>query len=31
VGIRALHYSNAGISSHNDGVESYSLHYTMPL
>ena len=31
VGIRALHYSNAGISDHNDGVESYSLHYTMPL
>ncbi|NLT86358.1 MAG: acyloxyacyl hydrolase, partial [Pseudomonas lactis] len=22
---------NAGISSNNDGVESYSLHYTMPL
>ncbi|WP_454836161.1 acyloxyacyl hydrolase [Pseudomonas lini] len=31
VGIRATHYSNAGISSPNDGVESYSLHYTMPL
>ena len=31
VGIRATHYSNAGISSSNDGVESYSLHYTMPL
>lgn len=31
VGIRAIHYSNAGISSHNDGVESYSLHYTLPL
>lgn len=31
VGIRATHYSNAGISSNNDGVESYSLHYTMPL
>jgi lipid A 3-O-deacylase len=31
VGIRATHYSNAGMSSHNDGVESYSLHYTMPL
>ncbi|MEO8643625.1 acyloxyacyl hydrolase [Pseudomonas sp.] len=31
VGIRATHYSNAGISSQNDGVESYSLHYTMPL
>ncbi|WP_176727911.1 acyloxyacyl hydrolase, partial [Pseudomonas salomonii] len=24
-------YSNAGISSNNDGVESYSLHYTYPL
>ncbi|MBN3864116.1 acyloxyacyl hydrolase [Pseudomonas frederiksbergensis] len=31
VGIRATHYSNAGISSPNDGVESYSLHYAMPL
>jgi lipid A 3-O-deacylase len=31
VGIRATHYSNAGISSSNDGVESYALHYTMPL
>jgi lipid A 3-O-deacylase len=31
VGIRATHYSNAGISSPNDGVESYALHYTMPL
>ncbi|CAM2846352.1 MULTISPECIES: acyloxyacyl hydrolase [Pseudomonas] len=31
VGIRATHYSNAGISSRNDGVESYSLNYTMPL
>ncbi len=31
VGVRATHYSNAGISSNNDGVESYSLHYTMPL
>ncbi|MDI3356059.1 acyloxyacyl hydrolase [Pseudomonas sp. UYIF39] len=31
VGIRATHYSNAGISSQNDGVESYALHYTMPL
>jgi lipid A 3-O-deacylase len=31
VGIRATHYSNAGIKSTNDGVESYSLHYTMPL
>ena len=31
VGIRASHYSNAGISSTNDGIESYALHYTMPL
>ncbi|MFC6336538.1 acyloxyacyl hydrolase [Pseudomonas sp. CCM 7891] len=31
VGIRATHYSNAGISHNNDGIESYSLHYTMPL
>ena len=31
VGIRATHYSNAGLSSTNDGVESYALHYTMPL
>ena len=31
VGIRATHYSNAGISSPNNGIESYALHYTMPL
>jgi lipid A 3-O-deacylase len=31
VGIRATHYSNAGLSDSNDGVESYALHYTMPL
>ncbi len=31
VGIRATHYSNAGLASDNDGVESYALHYTMPL
>ncbi|MEO8489528.1 acyloxyacyl hydrolase [Pseudomonas sp.] len=31
VGIRATHYSNAGISSNNDGVESYALHYTLAL
>ena len=31
VGIRATHYSNAGITSNNDGAESYALHYTMPL
>ena len=31
VGVRATHYSNAGISSANDGIESYALHYTMAL
>ncbi|MNJ05197.1 Lipid A deacylase PagL precursor [compost metagenome] len=31
VGVRATHYSNAGITSPNQGVESYALHYTMPL
>jgi len=31
IGIRATHYSNAGINSNNGGVESYALHYTMPL
>ena len=31
VGIRATHYSNAGIKQPNDGIESYALHYTMPL
>jgi lipid A 3-O-deacylase len=29
VGIRASHYSNAGLKQPNDGVESYSLHYRM--
>jgi lipid A 3-O-deacylase len=29
VGLRAMHYSNAGLSSPNDGAESYSLHYAM--
>ncbi|WP_419792503.1 acyloxyacyl hydrolase [Pseudomonas citronellolis] len=27
LGIRAIHYSNAGIKKPNDGVESYSLYY----
>lgn len=27
VGLRALHYSNAGLKQPNDGVEAYSLHY----
>lgn len=31
VGVRATHYSNAGITSPNDGIESYALHYTMAL
>ncbi|APC17531.1 acyloxyacyl hydrolase [Pseudomonas frederiksbergensis] len=31
VGVRATHYSNAGLSRFNDGIESYALHYTMPL
>ncbi|PTS86671.1 acyloxyacyl hydrolase [Pseudomonas sp. HMWF032] len=29
VGVRALHYSNAGLKQPNDGVETYSLHYRM--
>ncbi|MBF8676694.1 acyloxyacyl hydrolase [Pseudomonas fulva] len=28
VGIRAIHYSNAGIRQPNDGIESYSLFYS---
>jgi len=31
LGVRAIHYSNAGISQPNDGIESYSLYYTHPL
>ncbi|MOA42977.1 Lipid A deacylase PagL precursor [compost metagenome] len=31
VGIRAMHYSNAGLKQPNDGIESYSLFYSMPL
>jgi len=27
VGIRAIHYSNAGIKNPNDGIESYAVHY----
>ncbi|MEL0570736.1 acyloxyacyl hydrolase [Citrobacter werkmanii] len=27
VGLRAMHYSNAGIKQPNDGIESYSLFY----
>lgn len=29
VGLRAMHYSNAGIKQPNDGIENYSLHYRM--
>ncbi|MDO8696175.1 MAG: acyloxyacyl hydrolase, partial [Pseudomonas sp.] len=29
IGLRAMHYSNAGFSSPNDGVENYSLHYAL--
>lgn len=29
VGVRAMHYSNAGLKKPNDGVESYALHYRM--
>jgi len=29
IGVRALHYSNAGLKNPNDGVESYSLHYRL--
>lgn len=28
VGVRAIHYSNAGIKNPNDGIESYSLYYS---
>lgn len=31
VGIRAIHYSNAGLAMPNDGIESYSLFYSHPL
>lgn len=27
IGIRAIHYSNAGLKNPNDGIESYALHY----
>ena len=29
VGLRAIHYSNAGIKNPNDGIESYAVHYRM--
>ncbi|WP_160285830.1 acyloxyacyl hydrolase [Pseudomonas knackmussii] len=31
VGVRAIHYSNAGLSQPNEGIESYSLFYSFPL
>lgn len=31
VGVRAIHYSNAGLSQPNEGIESYSLYFTQPL
>ena len=31
VGVRAIHYSNAGLNDPNDGVESYSLYYRTAL
>lgn len=27
IGLRAIHYSNAGISQPNDGIEAYTVHY----
>jgi lipid A 3-O-deacylase len=27
IGVQALHYSNAGMSSHNAGIESYNAYY----
>ncbi|MDM8350340.1 acyloxyacyl hydrolase [Pseudomonas sp. sp1636] len=29
VGLRALHYSNAGLKEPNNGVEAYTLHYRL--
>ncbi|AYC35017.1 acyloxyacyl hydrolase [Pseudomonas cavernae] len=29
VGLRAIHYSNAGLQTPNDGVEAYTLHYRL--
>jgi lipid A 3-O-deacylase len=29
IGVRALHYSNAGLKQPNDGVEAYTLHYRL--
>nr|WP_298147003.1 acyloxyacyl hydrolase [uncultured Pseudomonas sp.] len=29
IGVRAIHYSNAGLKQPNDGIEAYMLHYRM--
>lgn len=31
LGVRAMHYSNGGLKSPNDGIEAYSLHYRISL
>jgi len=31
LGVRVIHYSNAGLSQPNDGIESYNLYFTQPL
>lgn len=31
IGLRAIHYSNAGIRQPNDGAETYTLHYRTSL
>lgn len=31
VGVRAIHYSNAGLKKPNDGAESFSVYYQLPL
>lgn len=31
LGLRAMHYSNGGLKSPNDGIEVYSLHYRVAL
>ncbi len=31
LGLRAVHYSNAGLKKPNDGIEMYSMHYSLAL
>lgn len=31
IGVRALHYSNAGIKQPNDGIESFALFYSQQI